>query len=172
MKQEVWAREQIVTNLFGAAKMERMQPDKTSKKTRKNASQPASTASAEKGTAAEKTAASRSSKSSLSKNEPVETSSAKRHRKAGTMNVPEAVVEQPILAPKAMAAAAGSLSLAMPVTSSVEVEVGPVESRSSLPMSQERIQELAYEYWLAEGKRHGSHHEHWRRAERELGLAK
>ncbi len=32
----------------------------------------------------------------------------------------------------------------------------------------ERITERAYQIWVAEGRVHGRHHEHWRRAEREI----
>jgi hypothetical protein len=33
---------------------------------------------------------------------------------------------------------------------------------------EERIKERAYAIWLAEGRAHGKHHEHWHRAEREI----
>src|SRR5713226_4080522 len=33
---------------------------------------------------------------------------------------------------------------------------------------QERISERAYQIWVAEGRVHGKHHEHWQRAEREI----
>ena len=33
---------------------------------------------------------------------------------------------------------------------------------------QERITERAYQIWVAEGRVHGRHDEHWRRAEREI----
>jgi hypothetical protein len=33
---------------------------------------------------------------------------------------------------------------------------------------QERISERAYQIWLAEGRGHGRHDEHWQRAEREI----
>jgi hypothetical protein len=33
---------------------------------------------------------------------------------------------------------------------------------------QERISERAYQIWVAEGRVHGRHDEHWQRAEREI----
>ena len=33
---------------------------------------------------------------------------------------------------------------------------------------QERISERAYQIWIAEGRIHGRHDEHWQRAEREI----
>ena len=33
---------------------------------------------------------------------------------------------------------------------------------------QERISERAYQIWVAEGRLHGRHDEHWQRAEREI----
>jgi hypothetical protein len=33
---------------------------------------------------------------------------------------------------------------------------------------EERIKERAYAIWLAEGRAHGRHQEHWHRAEREI----
>ena len=33
---------------------------------------------------------------------------------------------------------------------------------------EERIKERAYAIWLAEGRVHGNHQDHWRRAEREI----
>ena len=33
---------------------------------------------------------------------------------------------------------------------------------------EERIKERAYAIWLAEGRVHGKHHDHWHQAEREI----
>jgi hypothetical protein len=148
------------TKLFGAVKIERMQSNKASKKTRKDVSEPVSTASAEASAVSETTAKSRASKSSVSKSETIETASAKRHRKAATVNTQESAVQEPVPAPKTMAAAAG-----LGTTGSVVMQ--PIQE-----VPQQRIQELAYQFWLADGQPHGNHSEHWFRAERELGIAR
>jgi Protein of unknown function (DUF2934) len=163
-----------VTNLFGADKMDTMQSDKASKKMSKNANEPVQPASAEVSAPTEKAAKPRVSKSSKSKSEPVETASAKRHRKPVTVTAPEAVAAEPVAAPpvtapKAMAAAAGSANASSVVINPVGVDV-PAVSSTKPSSSYERIRELAYQYWLADGGKHGKHDEHWLRAERELEL--
>ena len=140
-----------------------MQSNKSSKKTRKDVSEPVAANSTEVSGMAEKTAKPRSSQS---KSETMDTASAKKHRKAATVNVPEAVVQEPVSAPRAMAAAAGSNA-----TASVVVHAAPV-AKTTAEVSQERVQELAYDFWVADGKPHGNHVEHWLRAERELGIRK
>lgn len=133
-----------------------MQSNKASKKTRKDVSEPVAVAETEVSTVNEKTAKPRPSKSSQSKNETGETASAKKHRKAATVSVPETTIDEPVPA-KAMAAAAGSS-----VTAAVPSPASEI--------SQQRVQELAYRFWLADGRPEGSHFEHWLRAERELGV--
>jgi hypothetical protein len=160
---------QIVTNLFVAAKIERMQSNKASKKTRKDVSEPVPANTAEVSSITEKTAKSRASKSSLSKSETGETASAKTHRKAATVNAPEAALPEPVSAPKAMAAAAGSSATASIVVDGAGLDSAPV-AKSTPEISQARVQELAYQFWVADGKPHGHHFEHWLRAERELGV--
>jgi hypothetical protein len=162
----------MVTNLFDPAKIDPMQSDKASKKMSKNANEPVQPASAEVSAPTEKAAKPRVSKSSKSKSEPVETASAKRHRKPATVSAPESVAEpasaEPVAAPAAMAAAAaGGAAAASVVIDPVGVDVPAVSSTKPIP-SYDRIQELAYQYWVADGRRHGKHHEHWLRAEREL----
>lgn len=161
----------MVTNLFGMVKIEPMQSKKASKKTREDVSEPVAVSSTEVSGVNEKTAKSRVSKSSQSKNETVETASAKKHRKAATVNVPEATVQEPVAAPKAMAAAADSGATASIVVDATGINATPV-SEVSPEVSQKRVEELAYHFWLAAGKPHGSHFEHWVRAERELGIHK
>ncbi len=142
-----------------------MQSDKASKKIRKNASEPVAASSVEVTTNAEKTAKPRVSKSSQPKSDSMESTSAKRHRKAATVNIPEPAPA--VAAPKTMAAAAGSATSKSTATAASE----PLSASTSKPVvSPQRVQQLAYEYWVAEGRPHGNHHEHWLRAERELGL--
>jgi Protein of unknown function (DUF2934) len=179
--------EQRVTNLFGAGKIDTMQSEKASKKMNKNANEPVQPASAEVSAPTEKAAKPRVSKSSKSKSEPVETASAKRHRKPVTVTAPETIAVEPVVvtapetvaaepiaappvtAPKVMAAAAGSANASSVVIDPVGVDVPAVSSTKPTP-SYERIRELAYQFWLADGGKHGKHDEHWLRAERELEL--
>lgn len=144
-----------------------MQSDKASKKIRTSASEPVASTNVDVNAANEKTAKPRVSKSSQPKNEPVETTSAKRHRKPASVNLPESAT--PAEPPKAMAMAAAGNATTAVVIDPVGVQVAPVNSAKPV-VSPERIQELAYQYWIAEGRPNGSHHEHWLRAERELGL--
>jgi hypothetical protein len=144
-----------------------MQSDKASKKMNKNANEPVQPASAEVSATAEKTAKPRISKSSKSKSEPVETASAKRHRRPASASAPEPAVAEPVAAPQTMAAAVGGASTASVVIDPVGVDI-PAISSTKPSASYERIQELAYQYWVADGRRHGKHHEHWLRAEREI----
>jgi Protein of unknown function (DUF2934) len=158
-----------VTKLFVAARIEPMQSDKASNKTRKNVKEPVPATSADLSASSEKTAKPRAAKSSKPKTETAEPSSAMRHRKAATVTVPEVSVERPVEAPKAMAAASSMGSTASVVIDSVGVDV-PAIASTKPQVSHERIQELAYEFWIADGSPHGKSHEYWLRAERELGL--
>lgn len=148
-----------------------MQSNKASKKTRKDVSEPVAASSTEVSVLNEKTAKPRASKSSLSKSEGGDTAPAKRHRKAATVTVtvPEVREQEPVAAPKAMVAAAGSGSTAAVSVDAVRTDAAPVASPE---VSRERIQELAYQYWVAEGRPHGNDFEHWLRAERELGVTR
>lgn len=160
----------MVTNLFGAVKIKRMQSNKASKKTSKDVSEPVAASSTEVSAPVEKTAKPRTSKSSPSKGETIETASAKRHRKAATVSAPEPVMQEPVSAPKAMAAAVGSgttVSIEEPTATGA-----PVAASAQAEISQLRVEELAYQFWLADGQPDGSHFEHWLRAERELGITR
>ena len=162
----------MVTFLFVEDKIEPMQSNKASSKTRKNVIEPVTAASGEPTAAAEKTAKPRAAaKSSMSKSEPVETTSAKRHRKAAPVSTPEPAVAQSSAAPKALAAAAGSGATMSIIMDPVGMDAPPVASRTA-EISRDRIQELAYRYWIADGKPHGNHFDHWLRAERELELVR
>lgn len=135
-----------------------MQSNKPSKKTRK----PAASGAAEIQDsnivgAQEVNVKPRSSKSSTSKqSETTETTAAKRHRKAVTP-----VQETPAapFVPRAMAAAAGSAAVRV---------ADPVTHVKARDVSYGEVAQLAYYYWEARGRRHGSPEEDWLRAEQEL----
>jgi Protein of unknown function (DUF2934) len=136
----------MLTNLFAAAKMKAMQSNQASKRTRQTAEKDVSTAP-ETLTAAESTSKPRSTKSSKPKNETGDAASARRHRKAQPVTTPE----QP--------------EQASPVVSSSSVAA--IDTTQTTP-TEEQIRERAYAYWLERGGQHGSQHEDWIRAEREL----
>jgi hypothetical protein len=136
-----------------------MQSNKpSSKKTRHIAETGISAVPEVKSTAAEVTPKPRDQRSStVKKNETIETTSAKRHRKTAP---PVAAESAP--APKTMAASAGAgAGFSSPASA--------VQSHAAKPrVTRERIAELAHSYWEARGYAPGNPDEDWFRAEGEL----
>jgi Protein of unknown function (DUF2934) len=141
------------------AKMCFMQSKKTSSKKTHNIAETSNAAVPElKSTAAEITPKPREQRSStVKKNETIETTSAKRHRKAAPPLAPESTP-----APKAMAAVAGA-GVGSPAQNS------GVQSKVDKPLvTRDEIAQLAHSYWAARGYAHGDPEEDWLRAEHEL----
>ena len=130
-----------------------MQSKKSSKKTTTAADQ--SGAPVELN-AAETSASKPRARSSKPKSENGEAAPAKRHRKAQSTPV----------AAETSYAAETAVSADVPASAPVFVEA---ESRISV--QEDDIRRLAYHFWIERGQPHGSHHEDWFRAERELGVS-
>jgi hypothetical protein len=139
------------------AKMCLMQSNKPSSKKTRHIAETGNTAVPEmKSTAAEATPKPRDQRSStVKKNETIETTSAKRHRKTVS---PVAAESAPT--PKTMAAAAGA-GFSSPAPAMPFQGVKP-------PVSREKIEELAHSYWAERGYVNGNPEEDWFRAENEL----
>ncbi|MBV9266761.1 MAG: DUF2934 domain-containing protein [Acidobacteriaceae bacterium] len=141
-----------------------MQSKKTSKKTHKIANEAAAPAP-ESAMASESAVAARTSRSDNPKNETGETTPAKRHRKV--------VAQEEVLAVGGAApalvreSAEALLESASQIADDASTATAANEPRKTSP-SRYEIAQLAYSYWLATGCQHGSHQDHWFRAEREL----
>ncbi|MGC2660213.1 MAG: DUF2934 domain-containing protein [Bryobacteraceae bacterium] len=145
-----------------------MQSNKASSKKTRQIAEKGNTAAPEvKGASVEATPKTRDTKSSMvKKNDGMENTPAKRHRKTGaatyTENVAPVATAESTPAPKAMAASAGA-------GSSFSVRPAPFTSQSAKPSaSRDEIAQLAHSYWEARGDSHGNPEEDWLRAEREL----
>jgi hypothetical protein len=141
------------------AKMCFMQSNKTSSKKTRHIAETGNAAVPElKSTAAESTPKPRDQRSStVKKSETIETTSAKRHRKAAPP-----VVAESVSAPKAMAAAAGA-------GAGLQASSAGVQPQGGKPaVTRERIAELAHSYWEARDYAQGNPEEDWFRAESEL----
>jgi hypothetical protein len=167
---------QNLENLFDEVRIERMQSNKASKKTRKSA-EGTVTSAPEIAAAAEGTAKPRPTRSSKTKkSDAAETGSVRLHRSA-TTSVPETATVNsapPALAATASASAAPSLSTpeiidAVNPVSTTTAPVSEAEVKSApASVSYEEIAKLAHSYWAARGYAHGHAEEDWLRAEREL----
>ncbi|HEX4229568.1 MAG TPA: DUF2934 domain-containing protein [Bryobacteraceae bacterium] len=136
-----------------------MQSNKPSSKKTRNIAETGNAVVPElKSTSAEAMSKPREQRSStVKKNEAIETSSAKRHRKTA----PPVAVES-AAAPKAMAASAGA-------GAEVSAPSAVVQSHAAKPpVTRERVAELAHSYWAARGYAQGNPEEDWFRAESEL----
>jgi hypothetical protein len=135
-----------------------MQSNKpSSKKTRQIVETGNAAGSETKGPAADETLKPRETRSStVKKIETIETSSAKRHRKAASPVIAESAPA------KAMAASAAASSSSSAPIAALESE------KTTARVSREEIAKLAHSYWEARGYTHGNPEADWFRAESEL----
>ena len=153
---------QKLTNLFNAVKIIIMQSNKSSKKTSKTAAE--TKAPVADATAAETATKPRAARSSNSKNDSIETSAVKRHRKAATP-----VAEEP--KPAMVVAVPMSIIVEAPA---VVVAVTPAETQHMDVAGEptyEQIALLAHALWTERGSKHGNHEADWLRAEQQLKAA-
>jgi hypothetical protein len=135
-----------------------MQSNKTSSNKTRPIAETGNTAVPEtKSTASEVTPKPRETRSStVKKSEMIETTSAKRHRKAAPP-----VLAESTPAPKTMAAAAGA-------GAGSAIQSTSVRSPGAKAVTHQEIAQLAHSYWEARGYRQGNPEDDWFRAESEL----
>ena len=131
-----------------------MQSNRASKKTK--IAEENATPVTEMNAGAEGTSKPRTSRSSKLKKEASETGPAKHRKTSPAESIPSVAHASPIIDPVGVVAPAinGAMTAATPA------EISPTH---------EDIAKLAYSYWVARGYGHGSMHDDWLRAERELG---
>ena len=113
------------------------------------------------------TAKPRTSRSSKPNSEPIETASAKRHRKATPVNTSEktAASEQPVPPVSAAIDPVGA-DVVVPVMTTETIETITVRT-----VTHTEIAHLAHSFWVERGSHHGSPEEDWLRAERVLTMS-